>query len=138
MRKFELVGLVVAGLLVSTAPYTEHAAPQSSRPAFDNQTNRTAQSRQAKQRVQAAPAPSPAPAPPQCETLSADPLAPAIKQIVLSPQFASRVAHAGDLKGVQAFYAARGCSPVWLKDGQWTEAAKAITAHIKDADKEGL
>ncbi len=138
MRKLEFAGLIVAGLLVSTAPYTAHAAPQSSRPAFDNPETRNAQSRQAKtQRVQAAPAPTPV-APPQCDTLSADPLTPAIKEIVLSHQFANRVAHAGDIKGVQAFYAARGCSPVWLKDGQWTEAAKAITAHIKNADKEGL
>jgi len=137
MRKFEFAGLIAAGLLMSTAPYA-HAAPQGSRPAFDNQASRNAPSKQTKtQRVQAAPAPTPA-APPQCDTVSADPLAPAVKQFVSSPQFANRVAHAGELKGVQAFYAARGCSPVWLKDAQWTDAAKAIVAHIKDADKEGL
>src|SRR4051794_22083858 len=28
--------------------------------------------------------------------------------------------------------------PAWLKDGQWTAAAKAIVTHIKDASKEGL
>jgi L,D-transpeptidase YcbB len=70
--------------------------------------------------------------------LSGDPLAPAVKQIVASSQFAIRVAPAGDLKGVQTFYAARGCSPAWLKDAQWSDAAKAITAHIKNADEEGL
>jgi murein L,D-transpeptidase YcbB/YkuD len=70
--------------------------------------------------------------------VSGDPLAPPVKQLLVSPQFANRVAHASDLKGVQSFYAARGCSPVWLKDAQWTDAAKAIIAHIKDADNEGL
>jgi L,D-transpeptidase YcbB len=141
MRKVEFARLIAAGLLVSAAPYAAFAAPSSSRtqvsPGYDNRAGRTGQARQAKpaQRVQPAAVPA---APPQCETLSGDPTAPAIKQIVLSPQFANRVAPPGDLKGVQAFYAARGCSPAWLKDGQWTEAAKAVVTHIKDAAKEGL
>jgi hypothetical protein len=124
MRKLELAALSAAGLLVSALPCTVHAAPQSSRPAYHSQANRNAQSRQAK--------------PAQRDTVSGDPLAPPVKQLLVSPQFANRVAHASDLKGVQSFYAARGCSPVWLKDAQWTDAAKAIIAHIKDADNEGL
>src|SRR4051812_4684235 len=102
MRKLELAALIAAGSLVAALPGAVHAAPSTARqqasPGSDNQAARNAQSRQAKtQRMQAAPAPAPSP-PPQCEALSGDPLAPAVKQFVASPQFANRVAHAGDLK----------------------------------------
>jgi hypothetical protein len=73
-------------------------------PNYANQAGRNGQVRQAKPAPHVQPAAAPI-APPQCETVSSDPLAPAIKEVVLSPQFANHVAHPADLKGVQVFYA---------------------------------
>ncbi|MFC6790222.1 L,D-transpeptidase family protein [Methylobacterium komagatae] len=39
---------------------------------------------------------------------------------------------------IKAFYEARGDKPVWIADGAWTPAAKAIASRLAAADEDGL
>jgi L,D-transpeptidase YcbB len=41
-------------------------------------------------------------------------------------------------EAIEAFYKGRGYSPIWLKNGDWTPAARAVAARLKQADEDGL
>ena len=65
-------------------------------------------------------------------------IAPKLKEIVTSKQFDKRVERPADRRAIEAFYAARGYSPLWVHEGRLTAQAKAAIGKLKSAGDDGL
>jgi murein L,D-transpeptidase YcbB/YkuD len=61
-----------------------------------------------------------------------------LRGIVAGKQLDKRVDRAADRKAMEAFYAARNYTPLWIVDGALTSRAKATIARLKNAAADGL
>ena len=61
-----------------------------------------------------------------------------LRAIISSGQLERRVDRGPERKAVEAFYAARNYTPLWLSDGQINARAKSVIARLKNAAADGL
>jgi len=79
--------------------------------------------------------PAPAAAAPVAPT---DPLGAAVFARLAEPAPLLLRLTSKDRDAIRAFYEARAGKPLWIAEGGWTGAAKAVTARLADAGEEGL
>ncbi|MCJ2012949.1 L,D-transpeptidase family protein [Methylobacterium sp. J-076] len=81
---------------------------------------------------------APAPATAAAPAVPADPVAAAVlDRLSGNAPLLARLG-AKERAALKAFYDARGDKPVWIADGAWTPAAKAVSARLAAADEDGL
>ena len=110
----------------ATAPATDAAPSDPVSAALPDYKPETAPVETAKPPVAAAPV---APSDPQGAAVFAR-LAETVPLIARS--------NAKEREALRAFYEARGYKPLWIADGVWTEAAKAVSARLSAAGEDAL
>jgi murein L,D-transpeptidase YcbB/YkuD len=90
----------------------------------------------------AAPAVAPAPAGPAKEIAATppaplDPVAEKLREL-LAGKADRLLERKNERKPIEAFYAARNFAPLWIEGGAANARAKAVIAHLKQADSDGL
>jgi L,D-transpeptidase YcbB len=92
------------------------------------------------------------PAVPPKELAAPEPSAPAVQQVVVSPdqpvidalrelipgKLARIIERKAERAAVEAFYNSRAFAPIWIENGAANERAKAAIAHLAAADADGL
>jgi murein L,D-transpeptidase YcbB/YkuD len=61
-----------------------------------------------------------------------------LRDLVTSKQMDRRIDRAPERKAIETFYAGRGYTPLWIRDGRLTANAKSAIARLKNAAAEGL
>jgi murein L,D-transpeptidase YcbB/YkuD len=61
-----------------------------------------------------------------------------LRDMIAGKQFDRRIDRAPDRKAVEAYYAAHGYAPIWIRDGRLTARAKTVIARLKNAAADGL
>ena len=61
-----------------------------------------------------------------------------LRVLITSKQFDRRIARVPDRRAIEAFYAARHYTPLWIKNGHLTARAETVIARLKNAASEGL
>ncbi|KAA0125692.1 murein L,D-transpeptidase [Methylobacterium sp. P1-11] len=84
-----------------------------------------------------APAPEPAPAA-AAPVAPADPLGAAVFARLAEPAPLLLRLTGKDRDTIRSFYEARTYKPLWISEGAWTEAAKAVSARLAAAAEDGL
>lgn len=86
-----------------------------------------------------APAAEPAPAPAVAAPVApADPIGAAVfARLADTTALLTRLT-GKDREAIRSFYEARAYKPLWIADGAWTEAAKAVSARLAAAGEDGL
>ncbi|GJE03050.1 L,D-transpeptidase family protein [Methylobacterium isbiliense] len=134
-RTAALVAVLMAGLAAARAEEPPAGVAAAAAPASDAPA------------VEPPAAALPSPAEPPAATAAA-PTPPPLPEDPVAAAIATKLADANvplirrlgrkEREAVQAFYALGAFKPVWLADGAWTEAARAVIARLEAAGEDGL